>query len=298
MPISDFTLTPEPGDPDERTLTLIASPDYETPADRLQRGVLVATRAESDSVTAKTIKRGFVLQATAVDEPPMWLSPTLPPVILQLDNSLAGVSQNINYAAAAADPEGQDWSLALGAIPSGIDALQGTGDAGAKTVTYSVATQTTNPTADQTYNVPLSLLQSNNAVPNSGIVQPVIVRRYNPHAISSAYTFIASPGVIGIPATGFSFTLHPETWIQNPASRPLLMVNADNNTTSWRTPYCNYELSTDSTGRWVWTGARRSDFGDFFSTDQVDLVAIRATTNDNGPASSITQHWRVQVSAP
>ena len=298
MPISDFTLTPEPGDPDEQQLTLVRSPDYETPADRLQRGVLVCTRTESDSVTAKTIRRGFVLTATPVDEPPLWTPAQLPTITLQIPSDLTAVSHQADYRQAATDPENESWDLSLGTVPAGISAVQGVGEPQSKLITYTYGAQTSNPSADQTFNIPLSLLQNNVAVPNSNINQAVVVRRYAPHAISSAYSFLASPGVIGIPATGFSFTLHPQTWIQNPDNRALLMVNADNNTTSWRSPYCNYTLTQDTSGRWVWSGSRRSDFGDFFSTDQVDVVALRATTNDNGDNSSIVQHWRVQVSVP
>ena len=297
MAISDFLLRPEAGDPDEQELVLVVSPDYETPADRLQRGVLVCSRAESDSVTAKTIRRGFVLTATAVDEPPIWTPAQLPTITLQLGNSLSAVSHVADYTQAAADPEGQSWDIQLGAVPAGISAGQGTGEPGSKFITYSYGAQVANPSADQTFNIPLSLLQNNVAVANTNITQRVIVRRYAPHSISSAYTFISSPGVVGIVATGVSFSIDITHFIQNPDNRPLLADNGTDGVTTWRTAYADYAL-TQSNGRWIWQGTRSPTFGDNFSTDQVDAQAIRIRTNDVGDTSTVTQHWRVQVDAP
>ena len=297
MTIDNFRLRPEQGAPDERELWLEVSPDYETPADRLQRGVIVASRAETDSVTAKTIQRGFVLRVTDVQEAPAWTPPTLPTITLQVPSDLSAVSHVADYTAAAADPEGQAWDMAVGIVPTGITAIQGTGEPGSKFVTYTFGAQASNPSSDQTFQVPLSLLQNNVAVPDSAINQTVIVRRYAPHAISSAYTFIASPGVIGIVATGVSFSIDVTHFVQNPDSRPLLADNGTNGTTTWRSSYADYALTLQN-GRWIWQGTRSPTFGDDFSTDQVDAQAIRIRTNDNGDTSTVTQHWQVHVDAP
>ena len=137
MTIDDFELRVEPGAPLERELWLIDQPDYETPADAFQRGVLVATRAETDSVTAKRITRGFTLSVTNIDEPPLW-QPNPPPAInLQVGSNLAAVSHMVDYSNAAFDPEGEAWDIQLGTVPAGITAIQGTGEPGSKQITYT-----------------------------------------------------------------------------------------------------------------------------------------------------------------
>ena len=134
----------------------------------------------------------------------MWA--TIPPVDLYVPSNLAAVSRVVDYSALAADPEGQAWQLILGAVPAGIQAVQGVGNVGAKSITYTYPLQAANPATDLTFSIPLSLSQGSVAVPSSANQQVVRVHRYSPRAISSAYTFLSSPGVTGIVASGFSLT--------------------------------------------------------------------------------------------
>ena len=298
MTIADnFELRVEDGAPLERELWLVSQPDYETPADRVQRGVITATRAETSSVTAKSISRGFVLTVTDANEPAVW-SP-LPAIDLQVSSDLSAVSQVIDYSSLASDPEGEAWDVILGAVPSGITAVQGTGEPGAKSITYTYPAQASNPATDLTFSVPLSLSQASTAVPNSTTQQVVRVHRYSPTPIYTAYSFASSPGNIQIVSTGVSFAagngIDVTHFLQNRDGRPITADNGTTGVTTWQTSIADYRL-TQVGGRWFWNGTRRSNFP--FTSTQVEPVVLRFQTTDNGDTSTVRQHWLVNIQVP
>ena len=295
--VDGFELRVEPGAPSERELYLTESLNYETPADRTKRVLLVASRPETSTVTAKRITRGAVVETTPVNEPPVW-SP-LPAIDLQVPSDLSAVSQVVDYSDLASDPEQEAWQLIVGDTPAGLEVTQGVGNEGAKRVTYTYPAQPNNPTGDLTFSVPLSLSQASVAVPNSTTQQAVRVHRYNPSPLYTAYAFASSPGNIQIVSTGISFAagngIDVTHFIQNRDGRPITADNGTTGTTTWQTSIADYRL-TQVGGRWFWNGTRRSNFP--FSTTQVEPVVLRFQTTDNGDTSTVRQHWLVNIQIP
>ena len=146
MAIDNFELDVQSGMPLRRELVLPvgAQIDYEVPAQRTQRGLLVANRALSNSVTAKEITRGFQLDVSNVDEPPLWNADALQPITLQETNSLAALTGTLDLSTQATDPEGEAIFYKLGTVPAGIQASRGTGQ-NAHILTYTYPAQTANP---------------------------------------------------------------------------------------------------------------------------------------------------------
>ena len=297
MTADHFELRVETGAPLERELWLTDSPNYEVVADRLQRAVIVATRAETDSVTAKRIERGFELTATNVDELPQWNAP-LTPVTLQIDNTLAAVSQTIDYSNLATDPEGMVWELKTGTLPQGLTVAQGTGNQ-AKQITYTYPAPASNPANNLSFTIPLSIEQpTGTPVALTSINQIVRVNRYAPRALSTSNSFFASPGRLYIIAGAVNFGVSDtrgfdvERLIQNHDNRPILADFGTNNQVSQSTSAATYTLQQHD-GEWFFQGTRQSNFP--FSTTQVDRVTIRFRTNDNGDTSTIRQYYQVNV---
>ena len=297
MSKDNFELRVEAGAPLERELWLINSPDYETLADRLQRVLIVASRPETDSVTAKTIQRGFYLTATNVDELPQWLAP-LSPITLQLDNSLAAVSSTRDYSNLAADPEGMAWELKTGTLPQGLTVAQGTGNQ-SKQITYTYPSPASNPSANLSFTIPLSIEQpTGTPVALSGINQIVRVFRYAPRGLSTSNSFFSSPGRLYIIAGAVNFGVSDsrgfdvERLIENHDSRPILADFGTDGEVSMSTSAATYTLIQHS-GEWYFQGTRQSNFP--FSTTQVDRVTLRFRTNDNGDTSTIRQYYQINV---
>ena len=297
MTAENFDLRPEAGAPLERELWLTDSPNYEVLADRLQRAVIVASRAETDSVTAATINRGFVLTVTNVDELPQWNAP-LTPITLQLDNSLAAVSATRDYSNLATDPEGMAWELKTGTLPQGLTVAQGTGNQ-SKQITFTYPAPASNPAANLSFTVPLSIEQpTGTPVALSGINQIVRVNRYAPRALSTSNAQFASPGRLYIIAGAVNFGVSDsrgfdvERLIQNHDARPILADFGTDGTTTHSTSAAIYTLQQHS-GEWFFQGTRQSNFP--FSTTQVERVTLRFRTNDNGDQSIIRQYYQINI---
>ena len=297
MTAENFELRVETGAPLERELWLIDSPNYEVLADRLQRALIVATRTETDSVTAARIERGFELTVTNVDELPQWNAP-LAPVTLQLDNSLAAVSAVVDYSNLATDPEGMAWELKTGTLPQGLTVAQGTGNQ-SKQITYTYPAPASNPAANLSFTVPLSIEQpTGTPVALSGINQIVRVNRYAPRALSTSNAFFASPGRLYIIAGAVNFGVSDtrgfdvERLLENHDNRPVTADFGTDGQTTLSTSAATYTLMQHD-GEWYFQGTRQSNFP--FSSTQIDRVSIRFRTNDNGDQSTVTQYYQVNV---
>ena len=297
MTAENFELRVEAGAPLERELYLGQSPNYEVLADRLQRALIVATRAETDSVTAARIERGFELTVTNIDELPQWLGP-LPVVTLQLANSLAAVSHTVDYDPLAQDPEGMSWELKTGTLPQGLTVSQGTGNQ-SKQITYTYPAPASNPSANLSFTVPLSIEQpTGTPVALSGINQIVRVNRYAPRALSTSNAFFASPGRLYIIAGAVNFGVSDtrgfdvERLLQNHDSRPVTADFGTDGQTTLSTSAAIYTLQQHS-GEWFFQGTRQSNFP--FSSTQIDRVSVRFRTNDNGDQSTVTQYYQCNI---
>ena len=297
MAIDNFELDVQSGMPLRRELVLPvgAQIDYEVPAQRIQRGLLVANRALSDSVTAKEIVRGFQLDVSNVDEPARWNDDALQPITLQETNSLAALTGTLDLSTQATDPEGEAIFYKLGTVPSGITASLGTGQ-NAHILTYTYPAQPANPAANLSFNLPLSLEQPlGTKLAGSDRTLTVRVLRYAPQPIHTSYFSPIAPGRQYIDRTGRYFQVEITAFIQNHSNRPLLVDNGTDGTTSWDTTLASYSLTT-SNGRWYWRADRADPFP--FSEVRTANVRLRIRTNDNGDQSTVYQNWLVRIEPP
>lgn len=297
MAISNFEIEVQTGQPLRRELGLPAGAqiDYEIPAQRTQRGLLVATRAATSSVVSKEITRGFQLDVSNVDEPAGWNDGSLQPITLQETNSLAALTGTLDLSTQAADPESDAIFYKLGTVPTGIQASLGVGQ-NAHILTYTYPAQTSNPASNLSFNLPLSLEQPlGTKLAGSDRNLTIRVLRYSPQPIHTSYFSPIAPGRQYIDRTGRFFQVEITAFIQNHSNRPLLVDNGTDGTTSWDTTLASYSLTT-SNGRWYWRADRADPFP--FSEVRTANVRLRIRTNDNGDQSTVYQNWLVRIEPP
>ena len=294
MAAEHFSIGPESAGSADQDLTLLASPDYETPADRLQRQLLVAARPLTERIAAKTIYRYFEMRATAVDEPPAWNPGALAPIVLREANDLAALTGTLDLSTQAADPEGQAISYALGAVPAGIAASLGTGeDADILTVTYPA--QTVNPPTDLSYQIPLWLEQPlGTKVVGSDRHLPVRVLRYAPEPIHTSYSTPLDQGRLYIDRGDTFREVTLNQWIQNHSRRPLRVGHGTAYAHSWSDTIATYTIG-DTAGTYSLRADRRTPYPGGTRTSNIQ---IRIQTDDNGDTSTAFLNFLLRVEAP
>lgn len=296
MVLSNFELRPETGAPTEEELWLVANAqiDYETPAQRKQRAVIRCDRAETSSVTARTIRRGFILDVTNVEEMPRWIQ-DLPDVTLQVTGNLAALSHTIDLAPYAKDDENNFFSIDLGTVPAGITAVFGT-NADAKKLTITYPRQTTNPASNLSFAIPLSLSQPvGTKIAGSDRTLTVRVNRFAPRPIYSYYPSPQAQARVYLDSHQQVFRLNLADYIQNASHRPLVAGHGTSYDTSWSNAVANFTI-TATAGRLDLVGTTRTPFP--FVQTQVNNVVIRVRTDDVGTRSEVFVHLLLRTEVP
>ena len=295
MAITNFQIRPEELTPLEQELLIRAgaSIDYETAADRTQRGLIVADRAATSSVTQKEITRGFKLDVTQVDETVQWVR-DLPVVTLNVPADLSAVFDTVEFDFYAQDPEGNVFDVVLGTVPSGITAVFGVDDDSLDlTITYPA--QTSNPSSNLSFAVPVYLQQNNVKVTGSDRTLMVRVLRYSPQPLHSAYPSPVLFGRMYINATEDHTEHTLSDYIRNPSGRPLRMGRGTSFSHSWSDPNASYQI-TESNGIFSFRADRVSPFP--FGDPRTSNVIIRVSTNDAGDTSTVFLHFLLRVAPP
>lgn len=296
MTVANFELRPETGAPLERELWLSAGAqiDYETPAQRKQRGLIVASRAVTSSVTAKEIVRGFVLDVTQVNEKVRWVR-DFPVVRLQIPADLSPVFDTIELGFYAADEESDSFMINAGTVPAPLTALFGIDD-NAKDLTITYPRQASNPASNQSFSIPVWLEQPRGTVvAGSRRNLSVSVLRFAPAAIHTSYEDLRSPGLLYIDATGDHVEATLNDWIQNPSSRPLRVGYGNSFDHRWSDVNATYQI-TVANGVFSFRADRVSPFP--FSTTRTSNIAIGVQTTDAGDVSTKYINLRLRVEPP
>ena len=273
----------------------MSSPNYEIPADRLQRQLLVAARPQTERITAKTIKRYFQLDATNIDEPPTWNAGALAPITLRETNDLAALTGTLDLSGQATDPEGEAFSYALGAVPAGIAASLGAGQ-NARILTYTYPAQTSNPPTDLSFLLPLWLEQPlGTKIAGSDRNLEIRVLRYSPQPIHTSYSTPRNQGRLYIDAgdTYREITLNP--FIQNHSSRPLRVGHGTAYAHAWSDVNASYAIG-DNNGTFSFRATRLNPFP--HSGTQTSNIQIRVQTDDNGDTSTAFINFLLRVEPP
>ena len=295
MAITNFQIRPEELTPLEQELLIRAgaSIDYETAADRTQRGLIVADRAATSSVTQKEITRGFKLDVTQVDETVQWVR-DLPVITLNVPADLSAVEDTLEFEFYAQDPEGNVFDVVLGTVPSGITAVFGVDDDSLDlTITYPA--QTSNPSSNLSFAIPVYLQQNNVKVAGSDRTLMVRVLRYSPQPLHSAYPSPVLFGRMYINATEDHTEHTLSDYIRNPSGRPLRMGRGTSFAHSWSDPNASYQI-TESNGIFSFRADRVSPFP--FGDPRTSNVIIRVSTNDAGDTSTVFLHFLLRVAPP
>ena len=293
MAITNFQIRPETLTPAEQELLLVAgaSIDYETPADREQRGLIVANRALTSSVTAKEITRGFKLDVTQIEETVEWVR-DLPTVTMRVPSDLSAVFDTVELGFYARDPEGTAFAVQTGTIPSGITTAFGVDD-NDKDLTITYPAQTTNPATDLTFAVPVFLEQPlGTKVAGSDRTLTVRVLRYAPAELHSAYP---SPVLFGRLYIDHGQTYREVTlndYIRNPDNRPLRMGRGTGFSHTWSDVNASYQI-TESNGVFSLRIDKADPFP--FGDPRTSNIIIRVATNDNGDTSTVFIHLLLRV---
>ena len=296
MAISNFLIRPEELTPAEQELLIAAgaSIDYETAADRKQRGLIVADRAATTSVTQKEITRGFVLDVTQVDETVEWVR-DLPTVTLNVPADLSAVFDTIEFDFYARDPEGNSFGVQTGTIPAGITAVFGVDD-DARDLTITYPAQTSNPSSNLSFAIPVFLEQPlGTKIAGSDRTLMVAVRRYAPQGIHTSYNTPLNQGRLYIDRTADHFELTLNSFIQNHSNRPLRVGNGTSFAHSWSDGAATYTIS-ESNGIFSFRGDRVSPW--VLGSVVTRNIVIRVATNDNGDLDTEFINFLLRVEAP
>lgn len=291
MAITNFSLQPETATPAEQELILNADAeiDYEVPAQRKQRGIIKASRAESSSVTAKNISRGFVLDVSNIDEKPRWTR-DLPVLTMQVAANLAPLTETLNLKDYAQDDEGDFFTAGIGTLspPSGNLIVAET--AGIVTANYR---NSVNPSSNQSFNLPVYLEQpSGTKVTGSDRTLSIRVNRFAPRPIYSQFASPQSAGRLYIDHnTGF-FAVNLDEHIQNHSQRPILYGYTAAYLTTFSTALADFTIGPHE-GHTRLVGTRKSNFP--FTTIQTANLVIRAKTNDVGDESEVYLNYILRV---
>ena len=280
MAISTFELRAQSDNALRRELYIAASADldYETAASRVQRGLLVASRALTSSVTAKEITRGFQLDLTQVEEPAFWSRP-LPTITLRVPADLSPVFDTIELDFYAQDPEGTAFAIQTGTVPAPLTALFGVDD-NDKDLTITYPAQTANPSSNQSFAIPLFIEQPL-GTKIAGTDRNLMVRvlRYAPRGIHTSYRTPANPGPLYIDHGGDHFEITLNDYIQNPDGRPLRVGRGSTFQHSWSGALADYTIG-ETNGVFSFRGDKKDPYP--FSDVRTENLPIRVATNDNG----------------
>lgn len=294
MAAEHFAIGPESVGALDQDLSLIVSPDYETPADRIQRQLIIAERPQTERVTAKTIARYYQLDTTDIDEPPAWIPGALARMILRETNDLAALTDTLDLSTQAADPEGQAISYALGAVPAGLTAALGVGhQAHILTVTYPA--QQANPPTDLSYAIPLWLEQPlGTKIAGTDRSLPVRVLRYAPQPIHTSYATPRHQGRLYIDAGDTYREVTLNDWIQNHDRRPLRIGHGTGYAHAWSDQIASYTIG-DTAGTYSLRATRADPYPGGTRTSNIQ---IRVQTDDNGDTSTAFLNFLLRVEPP
>lgn len=296
MAISNFQIRPEQLTPLEQELLIRAgaSIDYETAADRVQRGLIVADRAATSSVSQKEITRGFKLDVTQVDETVMWVR-DLPVITLNVPADLSAVFDTLEFDFYAQDPEGNSFGVQTGTIPAGITAAFGIDD-DARDLTITYPAQTANPSSNLSFAIPVFLEQPlGTKIAGSDRTLMVRVLRYSPQPLHSAYPSPVLFGRMYINSTEDHTEHRLNDYIRNPSGRPLRMGRGTSFSHTWSDANASYQI-TVSNGVFSFRADRVSPFP--FGDPRTSNIVIRVSTNDNGDTSTVFLHFLLRVAPP
>ena len=260
MAISNFLLQPQSDNALRRELYIAAgaSIDYETAADRVQRGWLVASRDENLVCHLQVHHPRFQVGCHECGRAsPLEHTCAAAAITLNVPADLSAVSQVVDLSALTHDDEGDAIFYKLGTVPSGITAARGVGqNAHLLTVTYPA--QFSNPPSNLSFMVPLSLEQPlGTKLVGSDRNLPVRVLRYSPQPIHTSYSSPLNQGRLYIDRTANHFEVTLNNWIQNHSNRPLRVGYGTGYSHSWSDRIATYTIG-ETNGIFSFRGDRVS----------------------------------------